>query len=208
MLGKRTCDQIIQLLSVGHGQPALRAIVSGPLDADKQDYLLRDSYFCGVPYGVFDLHQLHRSFTLIGVQDEKDIAIEPDGVSEPENDELRGKIEASVAELLRNELKVDVDKRIVILHGFNIQSVRASSRNDEASIMIACAPRPKPFEGYSPLFQSIKEGYADGEVAVYAPVNWETRADRNKIRQKLREPIHQLIENLTIEALKKEQPPN
>ena len=35
----------------------LRQVVSGPLDADKQDYLLRDSLFAGVNYGVFDIHQ-------------------------------------------------------------------------------------------------------------------------------------------------------
>ncbi|OQX80478.1 MAG: hypothetical protein B6D56_05040 [Candidatus Omnitrophica bacterium 4484_70.1] len=29
----------------------MRGIVSGPLDADKMDYLLRDSYFCGVNMG-------------------------------------------------------------------------------------------------------------------------------------------------------------
>ena len=43
----------------------LRDVVSGPLDADKQDYLLRDSYFCGVKYGVFDLQQLHRELTVV-----------------------------------------------------------------------------------------------------------------------------------------------
>jgi uncharacterized protein len=36
----------------------MKEIVSGPLDADKMDYLLRDSYFCGVKYGVFDLERL------------------------------------------------------------------------------------------------------------------------------------------------------
>ncbi len=40
--------QIVRLLAAGHGPPLLRSIVSGPLDADKQDYLLRDSRFCGV----------------------------------------------------------------------------------------------------------------------------------------------------------------
>jgi HD superfamily phosphohydrolase len=80
LLGKHICEQIAKLLSTGHGQPVLRAIVSGPLDADKQDYLLRDSYFCGVSYGVFDLHQLHRSLTLIGAEEEKDLGIDPDGV--------------------------------------------------------------------------------------------------------------------------------
>jgi hypothetical protein len=38
--------------------PLMREIVSGPLDADKMDYLLRDSYFCGVKYGVFDLERI------------------------------------------------------------------------------------------------------------------------------------------------------
>lgn len=35
--------------------PLLRAIVSGELDADRMDYLLRDSIFTGVNYGRYDL---------------------------------------------------------------------------------------------------------------------------------------------------------
>lgn len=35
--------------------PLLRAIVSGELDADRMDYLLRDSVFTGVQYGRYDL---------------------------------------------------------------------------------------------------------------------------------------------------------
>ena len=80
VLGKRTCDEVAQLLSTGYGEPALRSMVSGPLDADKQDYLLRDSRFCGVPYGVFDIHQLHRSLKLGGPGGERDLWIKPDGV--------------------------------------------------------------------------------------------------------------------------------
>jgi len=53
-------DKIIALLGRGYGEPIVRSVLSGPLDADKQDYLLRDSYFCGVKYGVFDLPQLHQ----------------------------------------------------------------------------------------------------------------------------------------------------
>ncbi len=80
-LGEKTCEQIVQLLGPqGHGQPALKSIVSGPLDADKQDYLLRDSSFCGVPYGVFDINQLHRSLTLHGDDSEKQLMIKQDGV--------------------------------------------------------------------------------------------------------------------------------
>jgi hypothetical protein len=77
ILGEDMADTIAKLLAEGHGQRALRAIVSGPLDADKQDYLLRDSRFCGVAYGVFDL--LHRSFVLGGPNGDKDLMIDPDG---------------------------------------------------------------------------------------------------------------------------------
>jgi HD superfamily phosphohydrolase len=80
IVGRDTCETVVKLLSTGHGQPALRSIVSGPLDADKQDYLLRDSRFCGVEYGIFDIHQLHRSLMLHGDDDEKALMIAPDGV--------------------------------------------------------------------------------------------------------------------------------
>jgi HD superfamily phosphohydrolase len=43
---------------VEHGRdwtPLLRGIVSGELDADRMDYLLRDSFYTGVNYGRYDL---------------------------------------------------------------------------------------------------------------------------------------------------------
>lgn len=36
-------------------QHVLKLLISGEADADRMDYLLRDSYFCGVAYGSFDL---------------------------------------------------------------------------------------------------------------------------------------------------------
>lgn len=65
LLGKKTLSQVENLLAHGYDEPLFRSIVSGPLDADKQDYLLRDSFFCGVKYGVFDLQQLHRELTVV-----------------------------------------------------------------------------------------------------------------------------------------------
>lgn len=38
--------------------PILRQCVSSELDADRMDYLLRDSYYAGVPYGRYDLEWL------------------------------------------------------------------------------------------------------------------------------------------------------
>lgn len=80
ILGTEMSENVARLLGPGYGQPAKRSIVSGPLDADKQDYLLRDSHFCGVPYGIFDIHQLHRSLTLGGREEEEELRIRRDGV--------------------------------------------------------------------------------------------------------------------------------
>jgi HD superfamily phosphohydrolase len=73
-------DNVIRLLDERFGRRILRQIISGPIDADKQDYLLRDSKFCGVEYGVFDLHQLHRSLVLLGDEGDEEIVIDEDGV--------------------------------------------------------------------------------------------------------------------------------
>jgi HD superfamily phosphohydrolase len=35
-------------------------LVSSQLDADRMDYLLRDAYFCGTPYGSFDINRILR----------------------------------------------------------------------------------------------------------------------------------------------------
>jgi uncharacterized protein len=71
-------EKVIRLLAEWDGRPVLKQIVSGPLDADKQDYLLRDSYFCGVPYGHYDLPQLQRSLVL--PDPDAELMIEEDGL--------------------------------------------------------------------------------------------------------------------------------
>lgn len=45
----------------------LYQIISGELDVDKMDYLLRDSLFCGVEYGKFDLERLLE--TVVPIED-------------------------------------------------------------------------------------------------------------------------------------------
>ena len=35
--------------------PLLHQLISGEMDCDRMDYLLRDSYFCGVSYGQYDI---------------------------------------------------------------------------------------------------------------------------------------------------------
>jgi len=51
---------VVRLLA-GGGDPTerlLARIISGELDVDKMDYLLRDSLYCGVRYGSYDLERL------------------------------------------------------------------------------------------------------------------------------------------------------
>jgi hypothetical protein len=322
-------QQIVRLLSTGYGSPILRSIVSGPLDADKQDYLLRDSYFCGVKYGVFDIHQLHRSLIAYGDSDEKELMINPDGVhaleqfvlakyylttnvyrhrvrlvtdqmiiraielgiehdqmdelrriftyddseqfferyvvlddarflfqfdsrakprtkcgdllsrlqtrqlhkrvfsarietfdedirpilqdiSKPEKCELRKKVEESAAAELtrilgRNDNPVNALE--VIVHAFDIQSVREMSRNDEAAIMIARRPEPASFDQCSTLFASINESYSEVTVEIYAPITWDTRTDRSRILREVAEPLRAAISAAIKDALQKGDKP-
>ncbi len=57
ILGERR-HRLANIVSHSARPSVSQAIVSGPLDADKFDYLLRDSYFCGVKYGVYDLERV------------------------------------------------------------------------------------------------------------------------------------------------------
>ncbi len=42
----------------------LKSFMDSELDCDKMDYLLRDSYYCGVQYGIYDIERLLSSFTI------------------------------------------------------------------------------------------------------------------------------------------------
>ena len=48
----------------------LSDLVSSQLDADRMDYLLRDSHFCGVTYGQFEMDWLINSLEIAEVEDE------------------------------------------------------------------------------------------------------------------------------------------
>jgi HD superfamily phosphohydrolase len=57
-LGRELCEQAAEVVALEGPRTAMRDIVSGPTDADKLDYLLRDSYFAGVNYGNYDLPRI------------------------------------------------------------------------------------------------------------------------------------------------------
>ena len=319
-LGQAKCDEIAKLLATGYGETALRQVVSGPLDADKQDYLLRDSYFCGVQYGIFDHHQLHRS--LIRVPDNHDYVLrikrdgvhaveqyvlakyylttnvyrhkvrlitdqmivraivlgierdeipemrklyefdnspefvgryakwddarflqvfgrdgkngkckvildrllrrdlfkrifagkpkdfgeevreqllplakqDPDPEVQKERNAARRRVETGIAGIVGQATQENVDPDFVVYHAFDIKSVKEMSRNDEAPILVDRQPQPVLFEDESSLFGSIKEGFNDEFIEIYAPMTWDHHSDREKLCDLLKGKIIDVIE--------------
>ncbi|HHY93429.1 MAG TPA: HD domain-containing protein, partial [Firmicutes bacterium] len=68
-----TVGEVVQLLGRGylaHDLVFLSQIVDGEMDADKLDYLLRDSYYCGVRYGHYDLERILDTLTVVPAKEE------------------------------------------------------------------------------------------------------------------------------------------
>jgi putative nucleotidyltransferase with HDIG domain len=80
LISSKDREKIVNLLKGKNTYSVLTSIVSGPLDADKQDYLLRDSYFCGVKYGVFDMARLHNTLRVYDDSQDRYLAIAEDGM--------------------------------------------------------------------------------------------------------------------------------
>lgn len=86
--GDGTAAQVASLLKTdkaGSDLPPqlhfLKRIISGEIDADRTDYLLRDSYHCGVEYGRFDHRRLIECLTLRKVPGGGlEVAISRDGI--------------------------------------------------------------------------------------------------------------------------------
>lgn len=60
----------------------LKTFMDSELDCDKMDYLLRDSYYCGVNYGKYDLNRVIESLTVYNNsrQNIKQLAIQKGGI--------------------------------------------------------------------------------------------------------------------------------
>ena len=56
-------EELLALIQSRAREP-LAGLVSGSLDVDKLDYLSRDAWMCGVPYGVIDVDRLLTSLTV------------------------------------------------------------------------------------------------------------------------------------------------
>lgn len=83
--GFHMVEDILLILSQGSSDPIYRFfddILSGQLDCDKMDYLLRDSHYCGVEYGRYDLDKLIHSLRVAKIEENDNhvLAISQNGI--------------------------------------------------------------------------------------------------------------------------------
>ncbi|HEY6878268.1 MAG TPA: HD domain-containing protein [Polyangiales bacterium] len=68
-LGQGTAQRVAALVRGEHRLAYLGHAVSGALDVDRCDYLLRDSHMTGVRYGIFDLEWLLRALSFSEIEE-------------------------------------------------------------------------------------------------------------------------------------------
>lgn len=69
-------EDVAALLEGRHRHAFLARAVSGTLDVDRMDYLVRDSHMTGVSYGLYDLDWLLRGLTLVPIVGELQLCVE------------------------------------------------------------------------------------------------------------------------------------
>src|SRR3954452_2819840 len=79
-MGDDTPNEIMALIR-GESWSPLQRLISGSIDLDKLDYLRRDAFMCGVPYGEIDVDRLLNSLTVVDGDDRPEIGIVEKGLS-------------------------------------------------------------------------------------------------------------------------------
>lgn len=64
--GESIIEEVVSFIKKTHHNPVLNSILSGTIDVDRMDYLMRDSYFSGVSYGEIDIQRI---FNVIDIKD-------------------------------------------------------------------------------------------------------------------------------------------
>ena len=67
-LGDDAPERIMDLIR-GQSASPLQGLISGSIDLDKIDYLKRDAFMCGVPYGEIDVDRLLNAMTVVSDPD-------------------------------------------------------------------------------------------------------------------------------------------
>ncbi len=70
-----------EICAVVNGHHALSGIIHGDLDVDRMDYLLRDAYYTGAPYGTVDAQRLIRNL----IRTDNGIVLDENGINAAES---------------------------------------------------------------------------------------------------------------------------
>lgn len=70
-VSKKLSQDVVDIIQHKHKNDILNQLVSAQLDADRMDYLLRDSYFSATSYGQFDLERILRTLRVREAEDGK-----------------------------------------------------------------------------------------------------------------------------------------
>ncbi|KYH32794.1 HD domain-containing protein [Neomoorella mulderi] len=166
-------NRIVNILSGQWGDQVLKDILSGPIDADKQDYLLRDSYYCGVKYGIFDIDRLVDVLQVLEDRTTKVLAVDVDGVHTLEQFVLAKYY--MTTQVYRHKIRLITDNMIVraIMLGIEEDKIEPLIRlytfddsidfyqewikwDDEVLFATICSRQIK--DGYAKkIFQSLRE---------------------------------------------------
>ena len=76
----RQREAVCSIIQGANRRDVKRDIVSSDLDADKIDYLSRDTYFTGVKYGIFDLEKIYDSFVYMSQGSESSLGVDESGL--------------------------------------------------------------------------------------------------------------------------------
>lgn len=74
-VSKKMPEDIVSIIQHTHENDILNQIVSGQLDADRMDYLLRDSYFTATSYGQFDLERILRTMRVRKISEGRKVIV-------------------------------------------------------------------------------------------------------------------------------------
>jgi HD superfamily phosphohydrolase len=80
-IGGPELPQRVGALITKQSPSPLQGLISGSLDLDKIDYLSRDAFMCGVPYGTVDVERLLASLTLVEAAGRSEVGVHEKGVS-------------------------------------------------------------------------------------------------------------------------------
>lgn len=77
----RLPQDVADIIGYRYKNDLLNQLVSGQLDADRMDYLLRDAYFTGTSYGTFDMERILRTIRIQGAH----LAVKESGIHSVED---------------------------------------------------------------------------------------------------------------------------